>query len=325
MVLAGGERHPPEAPGRPVAPVIVGRKRLLEPADAVGVEPGHGLPRVLDRIAGVGVGQDDELVPEGLADGAHPGQVARRRVADAELQGPVARRDQGARLLDERGRLLVAEGDAAGVGRDRPRAPAEQPVERPAHGLAPNIPEGHVDAAHPDRGGRPQPVAAELHLVDPRPDAHHVRRVQAEYQLAEGRVDQVRDGAGRAAVVRLAVAHEPVVGRHLHDDGVALDRPADAERHALARRDRERGRLGLDVGDAHGASPSCLATGRASAPPATVRSGAGVDATARPGPRTTPTWRRRGRALPRAPRPAAGVHWDGWRLDGSARRDSRCP
>src|SRR5438105_9999106 len=58
--------------------------------------------------------------------------------------------------------------------------------------------------------------------------------------------------------------------------------------------------MGLDVGDAHGASPSCLATAAASAPSATVRSEAGVDATARPGPRTTPTFGRRGGRSPRA-------------------------
>jgi hypothetical protein len=94
-------------------------------------------------------------------------------------------------------------------------------------------------------------VTAELHPVHPGPDAGGVGRVHPDDELPQRRVDQVGDGAGAAAVVRLAPADQAVLGRHLHDHRVALDRPADPQRDALIMRDRERGREGANVGDPH--------------------------------------------------------------------------
>ena len=66
-------------------------------------------------------------------------------------------------------------------------------------------------------------------------------------QLPQGRLDQLRDRRVRAAVVRLAPADDALVGRDLDDDGVALDRGADAERDAVGRGDGKGVGIGLDV------------------------------------------------------------------------------
>ena len=51
-------------------------------------------------------------------------------------------------------------------------------------------------------------MAAELHLVDLRPDADHVRRVHADDELAQGGFDEFRNRGVRAPVVRLAPADD---------------------------------------------------------------------------------------------------------------------
>ena len=111
-------------------------------------------------------------------------------VADPELQRPVARLDHGHGLGDQRIGRLVAQRDAAGIGRHRPVGAAQQLVERPAHGLALDVPQRLVDAAHRHGGGRAHAVAAELELVDPGPDARRVGGVHADHEASQRGVDR---------------------------------------------------------------------------------------------------------------------------------------
>ena len=90
------------------------------------------------------------------------------------------------RFVDQRVRLLVAERDAAGIGGNRLRAAAEQPVERQADGLAADVPQRHVDAAHREAGAGAHAVARELARVDAVPHADDVVGVHAEDELREG-------------------------------------------------------------------------------------------------------------------------------------------
>ena len=103
--------------------MVVRRERLFEPDDARGFEARHRGARILGRVAGIGVGENDQVVAEALPHFRDPLEIAGGGVADAELQRPVAGGDQGSRLLDERRRLLIAERDAARVGGNRTRPP----------------------------------------------------------------------------------------------------------------------------------------------------------------------------------------------------------
>ena len=66
---------------------------------------------------------------------------------------------------------------------------------------------------------------------------------------------------GAATVVRFPPADDAGVGGDLDDHGVALDRATDAQRHAVLRIDRKRGRIRLDVDDAQAAG-AAMARGR---------------------------------------------------------------
>jgi len=79
--------------------------------------------------------------------------------------------------------------------------------------------------------------------------ADDVRGVHADDQLAQRRVDELRHGRVRAAVVRFAPADQAPGSAHLHHHGVALDGGADAQRDPVSRRDREGGRVGLHFDD----------------------------------------------------------------------------
>src|SRR5262245_44330592 len=252
VILPRGQGQAAEAPCLSIARVVVRGEGLLQPADAVGIEAGHGAPGIDDGVTGVGVGEDDHVVAEGLAHGGHAFEVSRRRVAHAELEGLVALGHERARLLHEGARLLIAEGDAPRVGGHGTRGATQEAVERPAGGFAADVPERHVEAAHGDGGGRAHAVRAELHLVDPRPHADHVGGIHAEDELAQRGVRVVSDRARGAAMMGLTPAHEAVVRGDPDHHGVALHGLADAEGHARAGRHGERGRIGLDVGDFHG-------------------------------------------------------------------------
>ena len=188
---------------------------------------------------------------EAAADRRHALDVGRDGVADAQLQRLVARLDHGHGLGDQRIRRLVAQRDAAGIGRHRPVGAAQKLVERPAHGLALDVPQRLVDAAHRHGGGGAHAVAAELELVDPGPDAHRVGGVHADHEALQRGVDQMADAARRARVMALAPADDAVLGRHLDHDAVALGHGADAQRHLLLLRHPEAGRVGFDVDDFH--------------------------------------------------------------------------
>ncbi len=191
------------------------------------------------------------LVAEAAADRRHARDVGRDRVADAQLQRLVARLDHGHRFGDQRVGRLVAQRDAAGIGRHRLGCAAQKLVERPADGLALDVPQRLVDAAHRHGGGGPHAVAAELELVDPGPDADRVGGVHADHEALQRGVDQMADAARRARMMALAPADEAVLGRHLHHDAVALGHGADAQRHLLLLRDAEGGGVGFDVDDFH--------------------------------------------------------------------------
>jgi hypothetical protein len=92
-------------------------------------------------------------------------------------------------------------------------------------------------------------VARELLVVDSLPDADDVARVHAEDELRERCLDEPGHRRVRATVVRLAPAHEAARRGHLHHHGVALDRGADAERHAVLGRHGKRGGKRLDISD----------------------------------------------------------------------------
>ena len=216
------------------------------------VEGRHGATHVVERVAGVGVGQDgDRRRPAARAPPGPPGDVVLGRVAEAQLHGAIPLRDVAGRLVGERRRLLPAEQDAARIGRHRLRGPAEQAIERPAGRLAADVPQRDVEAAQRHRGGRAHAVAGELHLIDALPHADHVEGVHAEGEVAERGVDQLGDGPWAAAVMGLAPAGNALVGLHLHQNGVTLDGAAAAERHVLALRHLVGDRECLDRADAH--------------------------------------------------------------------------
>ena len=74
-------------------------------------------------------------------------QVARRTVAHAQLDGAVAGLDVRQSLVHQRRRVLEAQRHAAGISRHRLGRSAQQLVQRPAHGLAADVPQRQVDAA----------------------------------------------------------------------------------------------------------------------------------------------------------------------------------
>ena len=121
---------------------------------------GHRGARVRDAVAGVGVGEDHELVAERLAHRGMRSMIALRRIAHAQLDRLVAGFEMRARFGDERFRILIAERHAARVGGDGFAAAAEQLVERPADRLAADVPQREVDAAHREAGAGAHAVAA---------------------------------------------------------------------------------------------------------------------------------------------------------------------
>ena len=176
---------------------------------------------------------------------------AATRVADPELQRLVARLDHGHGLGDQGIGRLVAQRDTAGIGRHRPIGAAQKLVERPAHGLALDVPQRLVDAAHRHGGGRTHAVAAELELVDLGPDARRVGGIHADHEAFERGVDQMADAARRTGMMALAPADNAVLGRHLHHDAVALGHGADAQRHLQFLGHPVAGRIGFYVDDFH--------------------------------------------------------------------------
>ena len=113
--------------------------------------------------------------------------------------------------------------------------------------LAADVPERAVDAAHGEAGARAHAMAGELLVVDLFPHAHHVGGVHPFHQLRERGLDEFGDGGMGAAVMRFAPADQPAGRGDLHHHRVALDGGTDAQRHAVLRRHRERGGVGLDV------------------------------------------------------------------------------
>ena len=72
---------------------------------------------------------------------------------------------------------------------------AQQAIDGPAGGLATDVPQRHVEAAHGDGAGRAHAVARQLHLVDAVPDADDVAGVHAKGERLERRVGELGDGA----------------------------------------------------------------------------------------------------------------------------------
>src|SRR5712692_8460674 len=129
VVLAGGQGHAGEGGRLRIAPVIVGRKGLFEPADSMSLQSRHGLARIRHGVAGIGVGENGQPLSEGLAHRRHALEVTRGSISDTELDRLVASLDVDTRLVHERRGLLVAERDATGIGRDRARGATEKTIE----------------------------------------------------------------------------------------------------------------------------------------------------------------------------------------------------
>ena len=177
MVLAGRQRRAPETARFRVPAVIMRRERFLEPADLGPIKRRHDPACVTEGIGRIRVRQDVDLPADRGTHRLDTCNIVRGRIAEAQLQRLVALGRDGQRLLDEFAGRLVAKRNPTRIGRDVLRAPPEQTMERPANGLAPDIPERHVDPARRDRGRRPHAVAGELHLVDPVPDADDITRL----------------------------------------------------------------------------------------------------------------------------------------------------
>ena len=119
VVLAGGERRAAEAARLAIAAVVVSWEGLFEPANAELVHRWHHAARVIHLVANVRVSEEHQIIAERLAHGAHALDVFRGRIADAQLDRLVARIGALARFVDQLRRWLVAERDAARIGRNR--------------------------------------------------------------------------------------------------------------------------------------------------------------------------------------------------------------
>src|SRR5687768_5634909 len=93
-------------------------------------------------------------------------------------------------------------------------------------------------------------MACELLGVNHVPDADDVGGIPAEYELPQRGVDEMRDGAGRAPMMRFSVARETAGSGYFHDHAVALDYAPDAETDTVLGPDSERCRMRAYVDDA---------------------------------------------------------------------------
>src|SRR5947199_254491 len=85
VLVDRGERHAGELLCELIAAVIVRREWLFQPADLVFVHARHHGARVLYGVSRVRVGQDVDLIADRLAHGRDAGEIARRRIADAQF------------------------------------------------------------------------------------------------------------------------------------------------------------------------------------------------------------------------------------------------
>ena len=140
VVLAGRERRRAERRAGLVGTIVLRRERFFEPADPEFVIGRHYPAHVVDGVAGIGVDKDLDCLADRFAHGRGTGDIVARIVPDAQFDGLVAFGHVTERLLRQRRRRLVAERDAAGIGLDRFRSPAEQFIKRPARRLGADVP-----------------------------------------------------------------------------------------------------------------------------------------------------------------------------------------
>ena len=76
MVFAGGKGRAAVGARLAVTPVVMRRKRLLKPADAELVHRRHYPTHIVETVADVGVGEDDERIAEFVAHRAQALDVA---------------------------------------------------------------------------------------------------------------------------------------------------------------------------------------------------------------------------------------------------------
>ena len=250
VVFPGGERHRPICGRLGVGSKIVGREGLLEPIDTQLLIGRHDLAHVFKRVACIGVDQDREVIGICGADFGHTGDVVPWIVANTQFDRFKAHLDMRCDLIDQSRRLLPAQRHATCVGLNLlVGTAAKQIMERPSRRLGLDVPEGHVETTHGDGGRSAQAVAAQLPLIDFRPETDDIVSGTRQDDVPQRGVDDPGDDVRRAGMVRLAIAHQARVGRNPDDDRITLYGATDGEGRAVV--DAHRNWTSLNLNDLH--------------------------------------------------------------------------
>ena len=121
--------------------------RLLQPIDVFAVERAAALERLVERERLIVVDHQRDIGADALAHRVHGGDVGgERRIAEPQLDGAEAARQQLLGLGGERAEIVHQAKTATVVGRDRARLGAEQAAQRLLAAMRERIPAGDVEA-----------------------------------------------------------------------------------------------------------------------------------------------------------------------------------
>jgi hypothetical protein len=254
LVLAAGDRHRHRAPHLGVSDRVLGRDRLLEPADIERAERAAERDRVGDAVRVVRIDQQPHAAAlNRVGDRTHDRDVRVDPEADLDLKRREALRHALPRFGDEpRGRVALRQPIEAGrVGAHfTAERAAQQAMHRNAVCLAGKVPDRDVDRAD-RRDDRSLAAVIARRVVHPVPQDLGRERVLADQQRRE----RVLDDRGRdlrrleALRERLAPADRAVVGFDLDDRRAAPRDDALRKRErTLERRDE---RMRSDAADLH--------------------------------------------------------------------------
>ena len=169
---------------------VVRHDRLLEPGEPLLLEPPPGLDGGADRVALVGVGEEDHVGAHDLAHAGRRAPVRLRVHPDLHLHGAEARRDDPLGLTPVGPVRVTARLEVGPVGVSGDTSPdgaAEQARDRLAEGAAAEIPERHVHGRQGHQA-RALTLVAEA-LVHRLPEAPVLEGILAEDGGGEGGLD----------------------------------------------------------------------------------------------------------------------------------------
>ena len=140
VIFASGKRRAAKTMSLSIGTVIMRGEGFFQPADIQPVHLRHHLPHLRDIVADIGVGQDFQFMPEGIAHRFHARNIIAHGITNAELHGLVARFHMGRGFINQLRRRLIAKRHTTGIGRHRPRGTTQQLVKRQVQRLALGIP-----------------------------------------------------------------------------------------------------------------------------------------------------------------------------------------